>query len=118
MTTVHFALTPRHAAALALVVWYLTAFVDPMGGCIGCTQSPQPGGVWGIYSNTSVCLRVQKKLMALLAENQKHPKSKWQVTMRISCDSSDDQMFQAKGLQPKFLSPAEKNAIIKIGVPD
>jgi hypothetical protein len=107
----------RHAAALALVGWYLIVGPNPMGGCIGCTHS-SPGWVWGVYSNASDCQRVQKKLTAMFVENQKHPESKWQEILGSGCDSSDDPMFKAKGLQLKFLSPSEKNAIITTGVSD
>jgi len=107
----------RHAAALVLVGWYLTVFVDPLGGCIGCIHS-SPAGVWGNYADASVCRRVQNKLTTRFVENQKHPKSKWQQILGSRCDSSDDQTFKAKGLQLKFLSPSEKTAILTTGVPD
>jgi hypothetical protein len=107
----------HHAAALALVVWYLTVYVDPMGGCIGCTH-PDPAGVWGVYPNASDCQRVQKKLTAMFVENKKHPKTEYQVYQGTRCDVSDDQKFNTKGLGLKLLSPSEKTAIIKTGIPD
>jgi hypothetical protein len=110
-------MTLCHVAALALVGWYLIVGPNPMGGCIGCEHS-SPGWVWGVYPNASDCQRVQKKLKATFVENQKHPKSKWHEILGSGCDSSDDPMFKAKGLQLKFLSPSEKNAIITTGVFD
>jgi hypothetical protein len=104
----------RHAAALALVGWYLTVSVNPMGGCLGCIHC-SPSSVWGVYPDASVCRRVQKKLEARFVENQKHPKSKWQQFSGTRCDSSDDQMFKAK---LKFLSSSEKTAILTTGIPD
>jgi hypothetical protein len=108
---------PRHAAALALVGWYLTVAGNPMGGCIGCIHS-SPASVWGVYPDASVCRRVQKKLETRFVENQKHPKSKWQQFLGTRCDSSDDQMFKAKGSQLKFLSSSEKTVILTTGIPD
>jgi hypothetical protein len=51
-------------------------------------------------------------------ENKKHPKTEYQVYQGTRCDASDDQVFKAKGLQLKVLSPSEKKAIITTGVPD
>ena len=114
-------MTPRHAAALALVGWYLTVYGITLGGCLGCetrrTTGPAIVDVWGVYPNATDCQRVQKKLMTRLGENQKHPKSEYLVLWGARCDPSDDQMFKAKGLQLKSLSPAEKNAIITTGAP-
>ena len=110
------AMKPRHAAVLVLVGWYLTLSVNPMGGCLGCNMrqtGPAIIDVWGVYPDASVCQRVQKKLMARFAENQKHPKSEYLVLWSPRCDPSDDQMF--KRLQPKFLSLSEKNAIVTTG---
>src|SRR5258705_10022067 len=102
----------RHAAALALVGWYLTVHSNPMGGCIGCeprrTTDPTVIDVWGIYPNASDCQRVQKKLTAIFVENEKHPTTEYQVYQGTRCDASDDQMFKTKGSQLKFLSPSEK----------
>lgn len=88
-----------------------------MGGCIGCVHSSL-ADVWGIYPTAPDCQRVQKDLTARFVENQKHPKSKWQQFLGSRCDSSDDQMFKAKGLQFKFLSPSEETAILTTGIPD
>jgi hypothetical protein len=107
----------RHAAALALVGWYLTVYGVNVERCLGCSPPPGPAisDVWGVYHDASHCHRVQKKLMTRLVENQRHPKSEYLVHWGIRCDPSDEQTFKAKGLQLKFLSPSEKSAIIATG---
>jgi hypothetical protein len=84
---------PRHAAALVLVVWYLTVYVNPMGGCIGCNtaqRGPVVIDAWGAYPNASDCQRVQKKLLATFVENEKNPKTEYQVYQGTRCAASDD----------------------------
>jgi hypothetical protein len=111
----------RHAAALALVGWYLTVYVNPMGGCIGCEKrqtGPATIDVWGVYANASDCAVEQKKITTVFAENEKHPKTEYQVYRGTRCEASNDQVFKTKGSQLKFLSPSEKNDIIKTGIPD
>ena len=110
----------RHAAALALVVWYLTVHVNPMGGCLGCNQrGPEIVDVWGVYPNATDCDRVQKKLTARFVENTKHPAKEYQyqVYEGTNCNASDEPRFPGKGAQLKFLSPSEKTVILKIGIP-
>jgi hypothetical protein len=107
----------RHAAAL--VRWYLTVHSNPMGGCLGCNArqtGPAIIDVWGAYSNASDCAVEQKQITAIFAENERYPKTEYQVHWGTRCDASDDQMFKTKGSQLKFLSPTEKNSIIKTGI--
>jgi hypothetical protein len=112
----------RHAAALVLVVWYLTVPSIEMGHCLGC--NPGPAGpeivdVWGVYPNATDCDRVQKKLAARFVENRKHPAKEYQyqIYRGTSCNASDEPMFPKKGSQFKFLSPSEKTVILKTGIP-
>jgi len=115
---------PRHAAALALVGWYLTVSVVPVGGCLGCERRPAGPvtvDVWAVYPNAADCEAARRKMMALFADNEKHPekyrKGEWVVTRGAGCDPTNDQMFKAKGVQLRFLSPSEKNEVLRTGFP-
>jgi hypothetical protein len=117
-------MNPRHTAALALVGWYLTVSVVPVGGCLGCERRPAGPvtvDVWAVYPNAADCEAAQRKMMALFADNEKHPekyrKGEWVVHQEASCGPTNDQMFKAKGVQLKFLSPLEKKQIIRNSIP-
>jgi hypothetical protein len=94
---------PRHAAALALVGWYLIIY--PEVECASWITCTTQFFVWETNKSLSDCNTETKKVEALLAEHAKRCRGQYIGQFGTMCLDTDDRRSKAP---MRFMTPSEK----------